>query len=204
LGARPGHRGGSRPRPIPLRPLLRRPRTSRPRDGTSRQLPANGPSTSPLRSGGFCTGKQLALLHLLLALLRALDALLEALLAALEPALAPLHPLLGPTGRREAEADLLQRLIDALERLRPVPGVLGTGGLQVLARALERLLGSLHVRVLLGADRARRQQADGDQDEQDLGHLAAPIIGSAEGPDPFERAGRPGYCSGDGDGDHER
>src|SRR5439155_1135889 len=125
-----------------------------------------------------------ALLHLLLALLRALDALLEALLAALEPALAPLHPLLGPTGRREAEADLLERLIDALERLCPVPGVLGTGGLQVLARGLERLLGSLHVRVLLGADRTRCQQADGDQDEQGLGHFAAPIIGSAEGPDP--------------------
>src|SRR5207244_3856338 len=85
-------------------------------------------------------------------LLRALDALLEALLAALEAALAPLHPLLGATSRGEAEADLLERLVHPLKRLRPVPGVLGTGRLQVLARGLERLLGSLHVRVLLGAD----------------------------------------------------
>src|SRR5207249_11047941 len=97
-----------------------------------------------------------------LSLIRAARARVEARRSAPGPALAPLPPLLGPTGRGEAEADLLERLVHPLERLRAVPGVLGTRGLQVLARGLERLLGSLHVRVLLGADRARRQQAEGD------------------------------------------
>src|SRR5438445_1902226 len=148
-----------------------------------RPAPRSPESASSWRAIGH-TVRPLALVHLLLALLHPLDALLEALLAALEALLAPLHPLLGSTGRRQAETDLLQRLVHAFDRLRPVAAVFVTRRLQVLARAFERLLGGDHVRMLLGAHRAGREQADGDQDEQDskFGHSQPPITGSFQRP----------------------
>src|SRR5207244_9017635 len=71
----------------------------------------------------------LLLTHPLLALLHVVDPLLYPLLAALETLLAPLDLLLDAPGRRQAETDLLERLVHPLEGRLAVAAVLVTGGL---------------------------------------------------------------------------
>src|SRR5439155_3332886 len=138
---------------------------------------------------------RLVLTHPLLALLHVVDPLLYPLLAALETLLAPLDLLLGAAGRRQAETDLLERLVHPLECRLAVAAVLVTGGLQVVAGRLEGLPRGVHVRVLLGAHHGHGEEAESHRDDQGLRHARLPITHGTGELEPFERATLPRYCS---------